>query len=411
MSLQPNPALASVPMSPARSWAKVIAGVLGTSVMLAVLVIAFALPASRSAPQGVPIGMVGAAAQINGVRSAATGFTVSTYDTTTDARTAIEHRDIYGALVLNSPGQVDILIATAASPTVAAMVQTLGQHLAQSTHRATHIDDVRGFPARDPKGIGLAAGALPLALGGWIGALVIMMLVPTPRRRAAGAIAFAVVGGLTVVATLQFVIGTFDGNFWLTSLAGMFGIAATCFTVLGLRELLGGAGLGVAAVLLVLLGNPLSGLASAPEMLPRPWGVIGQYLPPGATGTLMRDVAFFGGHGVAPALLTLTGYLLLGLVFYLWAVYRAQRTGTVDIDRVEFDRQPRPPLTPPYVRPDPSAAITQPLGTRHRRAPIAPAPQRPNHAAPHPNFGATAQPWRKPDRHGHPNTSTARIPH
>lgn len=56
-----------------------------------------------------------------------------------------------------------------------------------------------------------------LALGGWIGALVIMMFVPTPRRRDVGAIAFAIVGGLTVVASLHFVIGTFDGNFWITA--------------------------------------------------------------------------------------------------------------------------------------------------------------------------------------------------
>ena len=72
---------------------------------------------------------------------------------------------------------------------------------------------------------------------------------------------------------------------------GFCGIAATCFSVLGLGQLLGNPGIGLAAVLLVLVGNPLSGLATGPEMLPPPWGTIGQLLPPGATGTLMRSNA------------------------------------------------------------------------------------------------------------------------
>jgi hypothetical protein len=147
------------------------------------------------------------------------------------------------------------------------------------------------------------------------------------------------------------VIGTFDGNFWLTSLAGIFGIAATSFIVLGLRELLGGAGLGVAAVLLVFLGNPLSGLASGPEFLPQPWGGIGQLLPPGATGTLMRDVTFFDGHGATKAVITLTCYLIVGATLYALALLRDRRTGTVDVDRIEFDHQPRPTLTTPVSGP------------------------------------------------------------
>ena len=75
---------------------------------------------------------------------------------------------------------------------------------------------------------------------------------------------FAVVGGFTLTAILEYVIGTLDGNYLLTSLGAMLGIAATAMAVIGLKELLGNPGLAVAGVLLILLGNPLSGLASAP---------------------------------------------------------------------------------------------------------------------------------------------------
>jgi hypothetical protein len=46
---------------------------------------------------------------------------------------------------------------------------------------------------------------------------------------------------------------------------------------------------------MMVLGNPLSGITSAAEMLPRPWGQAGQWLPPGAGSTLLRPVAYFGG--------------------------------------------------------------------------------------------------------------------
>jgi len=66
-------------------------------------------------------------------------------------------------------------------------------------------------------------------------------------------------------------------------------------------------------VLVFVIGNPLSGLASAPELLPQPWGAIGQFLPPGAGATLLRSVAFFDGAGGAVALWTLAAWTVAGL--------------------------------------------------------------------------------------------------
>lgn len=308
---------------PREVWKKAAVAVLGAPILLAVLVLAFALPAARSAPHDVPIGVVGAPAQVAGLSSAAAGFEVRDYARVDDSRAAILHREIYGALVLDSSDKVDVLVATAASPAVAGLIQAAGQRIAQTTGRTLAADDLRSFPPSDPRGTGLAAGAFPLAVGGLMGGLIVMLLVPSVWGRLIAAAAFAVVGGLTIVATLQFVIGTFDGNFWMTSLAGMLGIAATCFSVLGLGQLLDDPGIGLAAVLLVLVGNPLSGLATGPEMLPPPWGTIGQLLPPGATGTLMRNVAFFGGHGAATPTVILTCYLITGAILYGIAVRRS----------------------------------------------------------------------------------------
>ncbi|MGV9709549.1 hypothetical protein ACWDTI_02635 [Gordonia sp. NPDC003424] len=296
--------------------------VLGLTVLLGIMLMAFSLPAVHSGANGIPLGVVGPAPAVSALESKADGFDITEYADEAAASDAILHRDIYGALVLAPNGDVHTVVATAASTTVATMIEKIGDNLAAAHHGTNTVIDVKSFPAEDPRGAGLAAGALPMALGGWIGAVVIMMLIHTFRGRLIAVISFAVVGGLGLTAVLQFVVGTFDGNYWLTSLAAMLGIAATAMAVLGLRELLGGLGLGIAAILLILLGNPLSGLAGAPEALPTPWGFIGQLLPPGATGSLLRGVVFFDGNGTQHAIIVLLCWLVVGSTLFGIAEWR-----------------------------------------------------------------------------------------
>ncbi len=58
-------------------------------------------------------------------------------------------------------------------------------------------------------------------------------------------------------------------------------------------------------------------MATAPELLPEPAGLIGQWLPPGAGGSLLRSVAYFDGHGAGAAALTLSLWAALGLTAVL----------------------------------------------------------------------------------------------
>ena len=81
----------------------------------------------------------------------------------------------------------------------------------------------------------------------------------------------------------------------------------------------------------MLVGNPFSGMTSAPELLPTGWSTLGQLLPPGATGTLLRSVAFFDGAGGTRALWILVGWVVLGLALAVLGSRRAGRhTGLVE---------------------------------------------------------------------------------
>lgn len=338
-------------MKPKSTWRFILTLTIGLTAVLAIMMTAFSLPAVNSGINNVPIGIIATNDETfqkmaKPLRNK--GFKVSEYATAYQAKAQINKRDIYGAISLDASGNLTVYEATAASAAVAQAltqignsvvtqqkaigsaqinqiiakandvntIKVLNQKLAQLNAKTAKIVEVRAFPKADSKGTGLAAGALPIALGGWIGAVAIANMVKGKRQKFAAVISFAVIGGLGLVAVIQYGIGTFDGNYFLTSLGAMLGIAATGFFVLGILEVLGNPGLGIAAVLLILLGNPLSGLASAPEMLPTGWGALGQLLPPGATGTLLRNIAFFNGHAIAYPLTVLLAYVVVGMLLF-----------------------------------------------------------------------------------------------
>lgn len=111
-------------------------------------------------------------------------------------------------------------------------------------------------------------------------------------------------------------------------------------TVAGLAALIGPPCIGAGAVLMVLLGDPFSGVTCAPELFPGPVGVIGQLMPPGAGGSLLRSVAFFDGSGAGGPLLTLAQWAALG-------------PGAVLIGG---RRRTRPPAAPPAPTREPAVA-------------------------------------------------------
>ncbi|WP_053205224.1 hypothetical protein [Jiangella muralis] len=308
------------------AWRQLAAVIAGLTVLLVALLSAFALPPLHSGPNDVPIAVAGDEGGLAGELETH-GFAVTPAADADAARALILDREAYGAILLDASGRPDeLLVASAASNAVATQLRALGTELGVQT-----ITDVRPFPADDPTGAGLSAGALPLALGGWIAAVVLLMTVRGPARQAAGAAVFAVVAGLTVTALLRFVFGTFDGAYWATAAAAALGISATAWAILGLRTALGNAGLAVGAIALILLGNPLSGLASAPELLPAGWGALGQLLPPGATGSLLRSVAYFDGAGAAGPLLVLACWLAGGVALFALGVRRAAAAPKVEV--------------------------------------------------------------------------------
>jgi hypothetical protein len=295
--------------------------------LLTVLLIAFAWPASRSEPRDVPLAVAGpapAVAQVEaGLEQAMPGgFDVTAVPDRAAAVQRIQDRDAYGAIVLDE-AQPEMLTASAGAPAVAQILTQMSARL--SPQNPPKVTDIVPLPKDDPRGAGLAAGALPLVLGGIIAAGALTQLVRSGVRRMLGAVTFAITGGLALAAVLQYWLGSLEGSYLGNAGVIAMSIAAISLTLLGLEWLLGTAGLALGGAVMMLLGNPLSGMTSAPEMLPTGWGGLGRLLPPGAAGTALRSVSFFDGAGATRPLVVLTCWLLAGVMLCSLGAMRSQR--------------------------------------------------------------------------------------
>ena len=265
-----------------------LAAILVVPLVAALVLTLFAWPSARIGPRDLPVGVAGPA----GARLAAAGgaFDVHRYADEAAAREAIEEREVYGALARGPK----VLIASAASRPSPRCSPT------PPTARPSRTSS----RPRRPRSA-LAASVLPLVLAGVLTGLVASLL-------AAGALAphgadahRHVLTGLAAPLIVQSWLDVVGGDWCANGAALSLTVLAIAATVSGLHALLGKAGVAVGALTMVFVGNPFSGVASSPEMLPPAAGTLGQLLPPGAGGNLLRSTGFFDGAAAGEHLVVL----------------------------------------------------------------------------------------------------------
>jgi hypothetical protein len=288
---------------------------IGVVVVQSLLVPLFAGIASNSEPRDLPVVVAGppaAAEEFAGQLAAARpdALEITRVADASAAEQALRDREAYAAFVLGPDG-VALHTASAASQTTA---QLLTQAASELGGGGVEVVDVVPGSADDPRGAGFSAGFLPLALTSMLAGVAITLLVPGWRARLVGVFGFAVLAGLVGTAVLQGWVGVLDGDYLSSAAAvGLFALAVSA-AVAGLGAALGGPGLGLGALVAFLAGNPLSAVSAAPELLPQPWGAVGQWLPPGAGQTLLRSATWFDWAGSTQSLWVLAGWTVLGLV-------------------------------------------------------------------------------------------------
>ena len=329
-------------------WPHALRTALLAAAAVCTVLLAFAWPSVTAKVQDLPIAAVGTADQISQVTSKAPAgaFDVRTASSRDDAVNLIRQRDVYGAIVLGpSP---EILVASAGSPVASQALTQMGaqmqsqiqtqaiaklqEALAQAAAKAqasqggqtaqgqsaaipqVTVTDVVPLSSDDARGTGLAVAGLPLAMGGMIGGVLISLLVSGTWRRLGAILAYGVIAGLGLAGILQGWFHTLLGSYWTNAGAIGLGIMATAAIIVGLNALIGQPGIAVGAVITLFIGNPLSSLTQPKEFLPAPWGDVGQWLVPGASGTLLRDLSYFPEAATAFPWLVPAGWAVAGAI-------------------------------------------------------------------------------------------------
>ena len=298
---------------------KAMGMVLALTAGLSLILALFVSIAVNSGPNGIRLAVTGPGPAVEHITAAlnqAAGpdaFEISVVTDEAAARAALQNRTADGAIVIGAQGPT-LLTASAGSPAITAMLTGAAAHLGNpGVVAGPAVVDVVALPAGDSRGVGLPSGSLPMIIAGLaLGAITALGL------RSRWLVIGTVIGGAMVIAvSFVGILSWFDvtgGQFWDEFSAVSLTIAASALVVAGLVRLLGAAGAGLGALVLMIVGNPLSGIASSSRLLPAPWGEFGQWLPTGAGGTLLRTVAYFPGAPVWQSVLVLLGWAALGAV-------------------------------------------------------------------------------------------------
>lgn len=316
---------------------------LALAAVVAVIVLAFSWPAVTAEPEDLPIAISGPAEAVSAAEDAVDeqspgAIAFLAVDDRDAAVEAIETREAYGAIVLGT--EPEVLTSSASSLAVAQLLGSVAGRLevgvnaqaaaaaqaagapAAPPHIEVAVTDVVPLADTDPRGTGLTVALFPLVLGGMLGGISISIAVIGAMRRVTAALLYSAFGGLTLTGILQGWFGSVQGDYWLNSAAVALVLAAIAVTITGLAALMGRAGIAVGAVVMLLFANPISAAAVPKEFLLVPWGEVGQWFPPGAAATLIRELSYFPAADMAIPWLVLAAWAAGGILLSVVGLFR-----------------------------------------------------------------------------------------
>jgi hypothetical protein len=285
---------------------------------------AFHAPAPDRIPIAVvaPLQIVG---QLNSLPSHPLDATALTDES--EAQRRVRRGEVSAALIVNPSGTRDrLLVASGGGSALATAVEQVVTQAESARQRTVTVDDVVPLQAGDARGL----TGFYLVTGWIVGGIQLAALLgiargvrPGTARRAAyrllACVPYAILSGLGGALIVDQWLGALTGHFvelwWLGALV-VFGAAAV---TMAFQVLLGIAGIGLALLLFIVLGNPSAGGAYQPALLPPFWRAISGALPNGAATDSVRRIVYFSASGIATQLVVLAAYAVGGVLVALIA--------------------------------------------------------------------------------------------
>jgi hypothetical protein len=284
-------------------------------------------------PHHVRFGVVGTS-PLTAAVGKAFSLRIRRFATEAAARSAIEHREIDGALVAGAAKSRLLVVPAAGAAGAVALTNTFS---VAATALRQPIEPVvlHSLPPGDANGTVSFFAVMALVLGGYLSSTIATVFTGTATRRGRLA-ALALVAAAGALLTDVFVGPVLDAlptsKFFVLWGLFAFVMLAVAYATSALQTVLGAAGTIVVVVLFVVFGAPASGGSLPSPYLPTFWRTFGPYFPAGAGTTAVRNTVYFDGNGIARALLVLAAYLVVGAAVMVTARRRRARIADAEAE-------------------------------------------------------------------------------
>lgn len=293
---------------------------LGLAALITLLATAFAWPTSNVEPRDVPIALTGSTSFVvtttRALDARAPGaFDITVAPTEAAGRAMLDDNQVDG-LFEQTDGGPELVLGGAGRPAVAQLLTSVAGEMQPRSGPSLVTDEVPP-PSDDPHSAVFAAAALPTVLGAIAAGAILASSGRSRHDRLLSAATVAVLSGVGLTFVLDNWLGALGGEWWEVAGCYALGVGAIVTAINGVTHHFGRTGLVVAAATVMLLGNPLSGATSAPELLPTGWSALGQVLPPGALTNAMRGIAYYDDNGASSSVLILGAWVVVGSLLLL----------------------------------------------------------------------------------------------
>jgi hypothetical protein len=293
--------------------------IIGGLVILVALLGLIGTAIKNPQPHDIPVGLVGPAPATQQIQqafaTAAPGaFQFTTYASEQEARAAIDARSVDGALMVGSPTPRLIVAGAAGDAPTGVMTQAFTNAFKAQGATLT-VEAVHPFAPGDAHGLILFF-------------VVVATLIATLATQAAQlatnkdaklttnlaiVVVFGALAGLAGMGTATWIAGSYGDGFWAAAALTGLAAAAVGSVTAGAARILGAPGIGLAGLLVVLLGLVSSGGPVGSQLLPDFYRALAPWMPAGELYSAMRNALFFDGAALAGPITVLAGWLVGGL--------------------------------------------------------------------------------------------------
>lgn len=263
---------------------------------------------------------------VDGIRGQ-DSLTVTQVADATAARAEVYERRVDAAFAVSpeAPGRLDVYVAGGGGRSVATAAETVGRGIAAKAGLTAEVVDVAPTTAADPQGTVVFYAVIFLSIGASVGATIFGRMLGSVHRWATlgwrtlslTAYSALLAGGVTLYVDV--VLGALTGHTWPVFGALFLYAMAVAGAVTGVAAAFGTVASAALTAFLVIVGNAAAAGPVGKPLLTAFYTTFNAIVPQGSGVSLLRSVEYFGGHGAATPLVTLTIWAAAGCVLAVGA--------------------------------------------------------------------------------------------